>query len=53
MCRTCNDTGGITIDRGWFAEYHPCPSTNCDYDRQASIERNLTILRNLLERDAS
>lgn len=50
MCQTCNNTGGIAIDNGWFIEYHPCPSTNCDYDGQAEFERNIAILEEKLKR---
>lgn len=31
MCKTCNGTGGLAIDNGWYINFAPCPAINCDF----------------------
>lgn len=44
MCKTCNGTGGINIEHSWGIEFHPCPSTNCDYDREKEVKKMLQYI---------
>ncbi len=37
MCTTCNNTGGLTIKHSWGAQFLPCPSSDCDHDREQAI----------------
>ncbi|WP_200411391.1 hypothetical protein [Virgibacillus salexigens] len=40
MCKTCNGTGGLAIDNGYFLEFRPCPDSHCDFVRDDSdLER--------------
>jgi len=32
MC-ACGGTGGINITHNWGITFHPCPDTNCEFDR--------------------
>lgn len=32
MC-ACNGTGGIQIEKSSGVGYHPCPDTNCTFDK--------------------
>lgn len=47
MCKTCNNTGGITINNGWFAEFHLCPDSHCDYEAR-SLDESIAILKSKL-----
>lgn len=38
MC-ACNGTGGIQIEHSWGVQFHPCPDSNCQFDR-TEHERN-------------
>ena len=35
MC-LCNGTGGVQIEHTWGIEFHPCPDSNCKFDRNES-----------------
>ncbi|MFA1821192.1 hypothetical protein ACDX78_13630 [Virgibacillus oceani] len=40
MCKTCNGTGGLAIDNGYYLQFEPCPDSQCDFVRDDSdIER--------------
>lgn len=47
MCKTCNNTGGINIDRGWMVEFHPCPDSHCDYQMR-TLDESIAILKSKL-----
>lgn len=45
MCKTCNGTGGINIDHGWYVSFNPCPDRHCDFvPDNSDIERLLAEL---------
>ena len=33
MC-ACGGTGGIQTEHTWGITFHPCPDTNCEFDRE-------------------
>mgnify|MGYP001252644798 CR=1 FL=1 len=37
MCPLCNGTGGVTINFGTYAEFHPCKHPECDFDREKAM----------------
>jgi len=44
MCQTCNGTGGITLEHNWGLEVVPCPSSNCDFDKEAAWAETQAII---------
>ncbi len=48
MC-LCNGTGGINIKKSWGIEFHPCPDSNCQFDREAADKRYKAFLQRLAE----
>lgn len=32
MCKTCNNEGGLTLEKEWGIEFVPCPDSHCDFD---------------------
>lgn len=38
MC-ACNGTGGIQIEHTWGITFHPCPDTNCTFDKEERERR--------------
>ena len=38
MC-ACNGTGGIQIEYSWGIQFHPCPDTNCTFDKEERERR--------------
>ena len=44
MCPLCNGTGGVTINNGWYAEFHPCKHPECDFDREQAIKESETLI---------
>lgn len=46
MCQTCHGEGGIILEKTWGAEFVPCPSSNCSFDKEAAwAETEKTIKR--------
>lgn len=44
MCPLCNGTGGVTINKGWYAEFYPCKHPECDYDREKEIRESEELM---------
>lgn len=44
MCKLCNGTGGVTINFGYYAEFHPCKHPDCDFDREKAWKETDEII---------
>lgn len=45
MCPLCNGTGGVTINFGTYAEFHPCKHPECDFDREKAMREEEALIK--------
>lgn len=44
MCPLCGGTGGVTLNKGWYAEFYPCKHPECNVDRVAEIRESEALI---------